>query len=120
MFIYSQTSGELRRDDVLIGKGYSGHGEGRNNPALDHLHDIGPTPRGEYTIGSPYTDPHKGPLCFRLFPKPGTDLHKRSGFLLHGNNALNDASRGCIIQDHGPRFRVANLLVLDNELTVVE
>jgi hypothetical protein len=99
--------------------GYSGHGEGLNNPSLSHVHDVGPIPRGAYLISSFFTDPEKGPIVARLSPEPGTETYGRSGFMLHGDNARvnHTASLGCIIQGHDVRQAVA--VSGDYELAVI-
>ena len=51
MWTYSQTTGEFRgiSGDVLA-RGYSGSGEGKNNPLLQAKPNVGPIPRGNWTI----------------------------------------------------------------------
>lgn len=103
---YSQSTGELRHNGVLVGTGYSGAGAtaaaGRNNPAMQGAHDQGPIPAGEYHVGNAYSHPQKGPTVMALTPV-GHNALGRNGFLIHGNNAQNDASQGCIIL--GPAIR---------------
>lgn len=96
MLVYNTSTGEIRLDGEFEGYGYSGHGEGRNNPAMEAVPNVGPIPRGKYRIGPARNDPQKGPICFRLFPV-GHDAHNRSGFMIHGDNVRQDASEGCII-----------------------
>lgn len=87
--------------------GYSGAGhalaEGRNNPAMVTAVAKGPIPPGVYVIGTPHVSPHTGPYTMNLDPAAGTDTHGRSAFRIHGNNAENDASHGCIILPPGAR-----------------
>ena len=108
---YSQSSGKLLLNETLIATGYSGHEEGLNNPALQNEPQIGPIPRGAYTIG-PVTANHpgKGPVVMELIPKPDTQVFGRSGFLIHGDNSALDhtASHGCIILDRPTREKVAS------------
>jgi len=52
MWIWIIKTGELVRDGKVIGIGYSGgnkgrNPEGKNNPAMQHVHDIGPIPCGK-------------------------------------------------------------------------
>lgn len=81
--------------------GYSGAGhyqpEGRNNPEMTWAEGRGPIPVGRYTIGAPRPSDRLGPYVMNLDPAPGTDTKGRSLFRIHGNNAANDASHGCII-----------------------
>lgn len=87
--------------DATVFQGYSGAGhssaEGRNNPAMCNVVAKGPIPPGQYTIGAPHASPNTGPYTMNLDPKPGTNTFGRSAFRIHGNNAANDASHGCII-----------------------
>lgn len=96
---YIQSTGEvLRPDGSLACVGYAGRGEGRNNPALEHVADVGPLPRGNYSIGKMMArHPTAGLWVLRLTPDPSNDMHGRSGFLIHGDNKTHDASHGCII-----------------------
>lgn len=102
MWTYQQSSGQLREDGALVAVGYSGCGEGKNNPALEAVVDIGPIPRGWYHVSGPECvdapGPH-GPYVLRLTPASGTNTHGRSGFLIHGdsNEHPGAASHGCIV-----------------------
>ena len=109
MYTYSQSTGILTRNGITVGQGYSGHGAGRNNPAMQGVRDVGPIPRGRYTIGPPFdTAPSEhGPHVMRLMPVPGTDTLGRDGFLMHGDNEKHDASEGCIIMPRGVRDAVS-------------
>lgn len=113
MFQFYQSTGKFMRREYappintvcFEGEGYSGHGEGRNNPEMETVHDLGPIPRGLWRIGDPVNHPRMGPLTFPLIPI-GHDAHGRTGFFIHGNNAANDASHGCPILDHEIREHV--------------
>jgi hypothetical protein len=99
-WIYEQISGKLfSPDGELIGFGYSGSGEGKNNPALQAEIDVGPIPAGTYQMGYAYDDPEKGPLVIPLEPDPENEMYGRSGFLVHGDSSEHpgQASEGCII-----------------------
>jgi len=115
MFTYSQTSGMLDHDGALAGTGYSGHAEGRNNPAMQSVHNIGPIPQGLYAIGPPFDTATHGPHVMALTPV-GHDALGRSGFLMHGDNVKHDASEGCIIMLRTVRDLVSNSG--DKQLTV--
>lgn len=115
MFRYRQSTGEFLEDGALLATGYSGTGAGRNNPDMQAVRNVGPIPRGEYSIGPAYKHPAKGPLCMRLTPV-GHDALKRSGFLIHGDNKKNDASQGCIILGPDARTRISK--AADRRLTV--
>lgn len=110
--IYSQSTGALRCTDdrtgavYLICNGYAGTGAGRDNPDMDDRQNVGPLPRGDYTVGPPIDHPHAGPGTRRLTPAPGNDMHGRSGMLMHGDNTRHDASNGCIVAPHDCRQSV--------------
>ena len=119
-WVYSQSEGSLHLNDILVGTGYAGFGEGVNNPSDQSVPDVGPIPQGFYTIGAAFTHPQAGPLAMRLEPEPGTNVFGRDGFLMHGDTASMDhtASHGCIIMDHTTRATVA--VSDDRRLQVVE
>lgn len=100
MWKYDQSTGALSKDGQFFTTAYSGKGrklhEGRNNPDMEHVVATGPIPRGRWTIGAPYDSKNVGPYALPLTPD-GHDAHGRSAFRIHGNNAANDASHGCII-----------------------
>lgn len=112
MWGWHQGSGELWRDDRMYATGYSGYGEGKNNPALQGVPNVGPIPRGSYTIGPPEAvtvpGPH-GPFVLRLTPLPGTDTEGRDGFLIHGDSTEHPggASHGCVILPRLVREQIA-------------
>ena len=108
VWVYQQSSGELRLNGKVIARGYSGHGKGLNNPGLENVANVGPIPRGEYTIGESFKHASKGPTVMRLTPA-GHNAHGRTGFLIHGDNAKmnQSASEGCIILGPAVRQQVA-------------
>jgi len=108
MWVYDATKGSLSRGN-LIGMGYSGFGPGKNNSAMEGVPDVGPIPRGEWTIVGPPTDTtDHGPYVLGLQPKVGTSTLGRSGFLMHGDSRINpgDASHGCIVMSRAIREMV--------------
>ena len=110
MLTYCQDDGALFLDEVKLCTGYSGKGAGRNNPALEAMPNIGPIPKGLWSIDHPpYDDPHKGKLVFRLHPV-GHDAHGRSGFLIHGDSGEHpgQASEGCVILPRLIRQQIAS------------
>ena len=85
----------------LLGIGWAGNHEGKNNPEWQNRHGVGPLPRGWYSIGEPENNPHTGPFSLRLTPDPGNAMFGRDGFLIHGA-AVDPAkagqeSKGCIV-----------------------
>lgn len=107
---YKQSSGELwHGDPEPVATGYSGAGEGRNNPALQAIHDVGPIPQGCWFIqGPPFDSSTHGPYVLRLIPDDPAATFGRTGFLLHGDNQTHTASAGCVIFARNVRERVWN------------
>jgi hypothetical protein len=106
-FIFRQSTGAfLDPNGLTLETGYSGRSEGRCNAAMQDCKGIGPIPQGGYRIGLGFTDIHKGPVVMRLTPDAANVMFGRAGFLIHGNNAANDASEGCIILGHATRVTV--------------
>lgn len=119
-FTYRQTTGQLVGPDFGA-QGYSGNGEGLNNPAMQDAHAVGPLPQGTYTILPPHADAKVGPIAMHLVPAAGNRMFNRGDFLIHGDNAAanHSASEGCIIMPHDARVAIgAAVLAGDNQLTV--
>src|SRR5215813_12160796 len=102
-WVWRQAFGDLLQEldnnllsDVMA-TGYSGMGDGSNNPQKQCVEDIGPIPRGQYMIGEPIAEPT--PFTLPLTPSPENDMCGRAGFLIHGDLAQLPgwASKGCII-----------------------
>lgn len=115
---YSQSTGKLYRDDILVGVGYAGTGAGRNNPEMQNVVKTGPLPRGWYTIGKAYQHPKLGPVVMNLEPDQSNKMYGRSLFRIHGDNPKNDASEGCIVM--GPVIRKIISSGTDCRLQVTE
>lgn len=117
MWKFQQSTGDLFENHSYEGMGYSGCGEGRNNPLAQAVSCVGPIPQGAYTIGPAYDHPHLGPCVMDLNPMPGTDTFGRSLFRIHGDNVSHNASEGCIVL--GPAIRRAIAACGDSILTVI-
>ncbi|HZL00464.1 MAG TPA: hypothetical protein VFC47_11255 [Caulobacteraceae bacterium] len=119
---YRDSTGEITSPTgAVIGTGYSGNGEGLNNPALAAVEGVGPIPPGRYTIGlALFPVDHLGPCALPLtvvaFDDPSIE---RSAFFIHGDNLDDDhsASHGCIVAARPIRIAVAGSL--DRELIVI-
>jgi hypothetical protein len=109
MIFYDQQRGEAKLGDVVF-SGYSGAGEGKNNPAMQTVHNVGPIPRGVWRMGTPYDSPHTGPYTVPLTPEPGTETFGRADFRIHGDSktAPGTASHGCIILARAFREKLVN------------
>src|SRR6185437_6014732 len=105
MWIYQQSSGKLfDPKGVNVATGYSGHGEGFNQPNLQDRLDVLPLPQGIWYMGKAYDHPTHGPCTIPLTPEPGTETFGRTGFLCHGDRkdapGKHLASLGCMIMPH--------------------
>lgn len=102
MWSYKQSTGELFRTGspvtTPVAVGHAGVGTGKNNPDLQCVQDIGPIPRGDWTI-SALTDTPSLKGALPLTPKTGTDVCGRKDFFIHGDSVAQPgwASQGCII-----------------------
>lgn len=117
MWTYKQATGKLEHEDKLIGTGYSGRGKGRNNPAMQNVKRTGPLPRNLYDIGEPVDHPRLGKNAIPLKPRDEENMFGRDDFWIHGNNKINDASKGCIIM--GPVIRQQVINSPDKSLVVI-
>lgn len=108
-YVYSQKTGILSLDGKEIARGYSGKGEGLNNPVKEKVRNVGPIPAGMWQIGKAFNHPRLGPVVMPLTPI-GHDAQGRDDFLIHGDNAKMNmtASEGCIILDRAIRDKIAN------------
>jgi len=109
MWTYIQHTGELKHNHQHQANGYSGLGEGKNNPHMEAVKDVGPIPHGEWTIGGPpFSSEEHGPYVLTLTPVDSATALGRSGFLMHGDSIDHpgEASKGCIIMPHDTRVEV--------------
>lgn len=109
---YYQESGRLYDPNgTLAATGYSGAGtttlQGRNNSAMEDIPNVGPIPQGDWAIGTMMNSAQTGPNVLPLTPV-GHNAHGRNAFQIHGNNATNDASHGCVIMPPAVRQAIAN------------
>ena len=110
--IYAQDTGKLYNSvspsNQPIGEGYAGAGEHRNNPESQCISNLGPIPRGWYSVGE-LEDIDGMPAFLRLTPDSSNDMCDRSGFLIHGDSATRPgwASEGCIIMPRSVRELIA-------------
>ncbi|MGC2473676.1 MAG: tlde1 domain-containing protein [Candidatus Sulfotelmatobacter sp.] len=106
---YSQKTGDLEQDGTHVATGYSGAGEGKNNPEKQSVPNVGPIPQGDWTVtGPPANTSEHGPYVLRLNPVAGTETFSRSGFLMHGDSKAHPgcASEGCVILPRTVREQV--------------
>ena len=109
-YVYHQSTGELTHDGQYVATGHSGAvGQGRDNPDMEGVQNVGPVPRGDYTVGPQFNSPNTGPGAERLTPQPGTDTHGRTDLEIHGGrrDGNPDDSEGCIILPPSVRHQLA-------------
>ena len=120
MWVYSQSSGNLWSDDgSIFASGYSGYGDGKNNPAQEAVKSVGPIPRGEWVVSGVYDSKKIGPLAIKLEPS-GHNAKGRTYFRIHGDSAAHpgQASKGCIVLSR--KVRQALIDTGDKILKVIE
>jgi len=93
-----------------MAQGYSGKGNGKNNPAMESVVRVGPIPCGAWkmTALTEGMTPH-GPYVIHLEPCAGNTMAGRQGgFLIHGDKRTDpgNASEGCIIMPRAIREAV--------------
>lgn len=105
---YYQSRGVLVSEDgEVLGEGYAGSGEGRNNPAMQRIRNVGPIPRGSYEVGEIYPrHPRLGPVAIPLDPFEENEMFGRGWFYMHGDNRKHDASLGCIVMPRAAREKL--------------
>jgi hypothetical protein len=106
MWVYKQQTGEfLHPGGLRLAFGFAGQGAGLNNPAQDHVHDVGPLPRGEYTMTAWIeSDPRLGACVIVLEQSLANIMFGRDGFRIHGARSVEGhglaayltSSEGCI------------------------
>lgn len=113
-FVYFQHSGIMLDDDgAQIAIGWSGNGNGKNNPAAQDQHNVGPLPQGTYSVGAwQASHPRLGPWVAPLTQTSG-DTFGRSAFWIHGPSQNPDKfgqeSEGCIVIPRSMRLHVRDL-----------
>ena len=103
---YVIAHGELYDENGLRCVGYSGFGEGKNNPAMQDVPDVGPVPVGTYTLGEPENSKALGPYAIPLIPSALNRMFGRSGLFIHGDSIdfPGQASHGCVIIGAAVRY----------------
>jgi hypothetical protein len=107
---YSQTHGTFSDAGEVIARGWAGRGLGKNNPAMEDAHCIGPLPKGVYTIG-PWEAQHGrlGTLVAPLIQVSG-ETFGRSAFFIHGPASdpehYGQESMGCTVVPRADRLKI--------------
>ena len=114
-WIWDQSAGALLWKEIkdgvavrlsVVELGYAGHGAGRNKPLYQDIANMGPLPQGWYSIEPPRDTPKHGPYVLPLTPDPSNRMFQRAGFLIHGDDAEHDASKGCVILSRATREQI--------------
>ncbi len=112
MWTFKQSDGAiLDKMETQVGSGYAGFGNGLNSPDAQGLHDVGPLPRGLYTIQAPVDTTTHGPFVMWLTPNPDNDMAGRGSFGIHGDKKDGppfSASKGCIVANRTIRELIWN------------
>jgi hypothetical protein len=120
MWTFNSSNGCLSYAGGLIfTDGWSGHDVGRNNPTFEGARNLGPIPRGMWTIGDSIDSEKLGCCVMPLTPAEGTETFGRGGFFIHGASSQHteESSHGCIILPRSIRMGIN--LSEDKELQVV-
>jgi len=109
MYIFEIITGRLTQFGSLIGTGWAGQAEGKNNADMVNVPNIGPLPPGFYTIGPAHTEPRLGPVVMDLSPDPANVMYGRSLFRIHGASASDPehSSEGCVVMPRPVRELIA-------------
>lgn len=108
MWLYVQSTGDFFLGSRYVETGYSGAvPDGKNDPTKECVRNVGPIPRGYYTISAAVSSPTAVSLPLNA-DNSGYCSPARSGFLIHGDNSTGTASQGCIILSRATRERVNN------------
>lgn len=108
MWLYEQLNGQLRPNaGAVAAVGYAGAvaGNGKNNPAMQHVRGVGSLPCGLYRIQPPIDHATLGPYALFLDPDKHNEMYGRGDFWAHGRSRRRplDSSKGCIILDRPQR-----------------
>lgn len=108
-WIYYQKTGKLEYGGHHISTGYSGAPGHKNDPASENKKDLGPIPKGVYSLSAPINSSRTGPYAIPLTPV-GHNAHGRTHFQIHGDSRKNPgtASSGCIILPRNIREKIWN------------
>jgi hypothetical protein len=110
MWTYAQKTGALLQNGQLVATGYSGFEEGKNNPAMQAVTNVGPIPQGDWTIeGPPINTAEHGPFVLILTPSADTNTFGRSGIPDARRLDPGAWNRFEGVHHHGPRGERAGL-----------
>ena len=110
---YSQSTGEMVGPDGETMQGYSGYGDGLNNPDMQDVENVGPIPRGNWEVTGYRSTLHGKSHNTVVVLNPLNVDTKRLHFLIHGGYGPSNptASNGCIVIEgfhNRKQFRVGD------------
>ena len=97
----------------LLAIGWAGNGEGKNNPAMQNVHNVGPLPYGLYEVAE-WEHFHNGlgHDVVALHQIEG-ETYGRDGFFIHGpainSEHYGQESKGCIVVPREGRLKLEDL-----------
>jgi hypothetical protein len=110
MWKFQQSTGGLfGPEGTLMATGYAGgnlgrNPEGKNNPHMQFIKNVGPLPQGRYSLGEPVEHATLGPFAIPLIPDPANNMGGRGDFYCHGDTTPpGNASEGCIVMPRSVR-----------------
>lgn len=115
-FVYEQSTGRLsivngEYDGTPLYVGTAGNADGRNNPEAQHIRNVGPLPRGIYSlrvVAHRRFTPPAIQLTWSAWQAEGMENFGRSGFWIHGGTK----SEGCILVNGSCRNLIATAIGL--------
>ena len=130
-FIFRITAEQILYDVNFLAKAYAGKddgdgvhepGEGRGDPSMVKVSEVGPIPPGVYRIRGAERHPTAGNWVMRLEPLPGTETFGRSGFLIHGDSIARPGtgSKGCIVTGLSTRIFIAGKVAVGQDTLEVQ
>jgi hypothetical protein len=108
-YVYKQSTGQLTQNKQLLGMGYSGKGQARNNFAMQGQRNLGPIPVGSYAITGKKND-EKGEPIVELLPQAPNNAQGRFPFetfrISAETNPPGNAPAGDIVMPRDARQRI--------------
>ena len=111
---YDQVTGHITNDEgKLLATGWSGNGDGKNNPAMQDVHSVGPLPQGVYKVCEwEYEHNGLGHDVVAILQVEG-ETFGRDGFFIHGpainSEHYGQESKGCIVVPREGRLYIQSL-----------
>ena len=108
---YDQATGHITDEgENLLAVGWAGNGDGKNNPAMQDVHNTGPLPQGLYEVAD-WEHDHNGlgHDVVALHQVEG-ETFGRDDFFIHGPSVNPDhygqESKGCIVVPREDRLKL--------------